>query len=113
MKSTEPSESKTSAVPEKSCVQRSRRRTGNVCVIVRKDSESVSQEIIVHDNRQLKHKMFDTMDSSTQDEKIEPPCDFSNWFPVDAVIRPQDIKCRRVLDKEGGKISIEFKYESK
>ena len=113
VKSTEPSESKTSAVPEKSCVQRSRRRTGDVCVIVRKDSESVSQEIIVHDNGQLKHKMFDTMDSSTQDEKIEPPCDFSNWFPVDAVIRPQDIKCRRVLDKEGGKISIEFKYESK
>ena len=43
VKSTEPSESKTSAVPEKSCVQRSRRRTGDVCVIVRKDSDSVSQ----------------------------------------------------------------------
>ena len=113
VKPTKPSENKTSAVPEKSCVQRNRRRTGDVCVIVRKDSDLVSQEIIVHDNGQLKHKMFDTMDTSTQDEKIEPSFDFSSWFPVDAVIRPQDIKCRRVLDKEGGKISIEFQYESK
>ena len=85
-------------------------KTGDVCVIIQKDSEAVSQEIIVNNNGKRRHQMFDTLDA---DEKVEPTFDFGNWFPADAVIKPQDIKCRRMLNKEGGKVSIEFKYESK
>ena len=54
--------------------------------------------------------MCETLDT---EEKIEPTFYFGNWFPADAVIKPQDIKCRRMLKEEGGKVLIEFKYESK
>ena len=59
--------------------------------------------------------MFDTLDTGENDtgEKIEPTFNFGSCFPADAIIKPQDIKCRRVLTKEGGKVSFEFKYESK
>ena len=75
-------------------------KTGDVCVIIQTDSEAVSQEIIVNNNGKRRHQMFDTLDA---DEKIEPTFDFGNWFPADTVIKPQDIKCRRMLYKEGAK----------
>ena len=94
------------SVQRPGCMQ----KTGDVCVIIQKDSEAVSQEIIVNNNGKRRHQMFDTLNA---DEKIEPTFDFGNWFPADAVIKPQDIKCRRMLNKEGGKVSLEFKYEPK
>ena len=55
--------------------------------------------------------MFETLDA--EEEKIEPTFDFGNWFPADAVIKLQDIECNRMLNKEGDKVSFEFKYELK
>ena len=81
------------------CMQKTR----DVCVIIQKDSEAVSQEKIVNNNGNRRHQMFDTLDA---DEKIEPTFDFGNWFPADAVIKPHDIKCRRMLNKEWAKCRL-------
>ena len=48
----------------------------------------MSQVIIVHDSGKRRHQMRETLDTK---EKIEPTFDFGNWFPADAVIKPQDI----------------------
>ena len=52
--------------------------------------------------------MFKDLDA--EEETIKPTFDFGNWFPADAVIKLQDIKCNRMINKEGGKVSTEFKY---
>ena len=71
----------------------------------------MSQKVIVSDNGEKLHSVFDTLKSG--DEREEPIINLGNFMSDDMVIKPKDITCKREITKDGGKITIEFKYQSK
>lgn len=53
--------------------------------------------------------MFNTL--NTEGIREEPNINLGDFLPKDAIIRPQNMICKRVLSPDGGKIIFDLKYE--
>lgn len=83
-------------------------KTADVTVIVKKDI-NVTQEIIVHDNGEKVQTMWNTLKGKA--EKEEPVFNLGSVLPPGAMIKPENVLCKRVITEDGGRISFELKYE--
>ena len=81
-------------------------KKADVTVIVNKDVNT-TQEIVVHDNGEEVQAMFDTLKGDTVRE--EPIFNLGSVLPHGTVIKPENVLCKQVIAKDGGRISFEVR----
>ena len=83
-------------------------KKAEVTVIVKKEG-NMTQEIIVRDNGQRVQSMFDTL--KRNNEREGPAFHLSSVLPQGTVIKAENMVCKRVITKDGGRITFEVNYD--
>lgn len=79
---------------------------------IKKREKRVSNEMTFTDNDG--DRMFSIFSSAKDGEtREEPTVNMGDYLPKDICIRPEDISITRILNPEGGKVKINFKYKGK